>query len=374
MAKIVTITNPLTGQPAQVDQLDHTAQQIDDGLNIARGVSNPNLLDNSVFLPGCLVDQRQGYVVPLGTEVFSDSAMTTSVGKTSQYYNVIEKTSTYVKIWTGAANRYAPASTAVRGYATLNSEAIYTIDRWIVQSGYVLVNDGYITWGNAKSTGACQYKETIPVSVLPGKQLVFSIMTTTGVYTNTIVAPAVDEYSVKGVTVDGVVLDVRVYCNSDGTATFVLRKDSTIFSLNLVGIKFELGTTQTLAHQDSSGKWVLNEIPDYGEQLARCMAYAVQLDKNGGIGIVQNETTAYVTFPLSVPLKLRSGVHPVINQNYPAYAWTSKGTTTITNAVLNDNYNGKQVLSITLIGDFSGVQSGSVINSYLFAPFISNDL
>ena len=42
MAKITTITNPLTGQPAQVDQLDHTAQQIDDGLNIVRGVSNPN--------------------------------------------------------------------------------------------------------------------------------------------------------------------------------------------------------------------------------------------------------------------------------------------------------------------------------------------
>lgn len=30
MAQIVTITNPLTGQPAQVDQLDHTAQEIDD--------------------------------------------------------------------------------------------------------------------------------------------------------------------------------------------------------------------------------------------------------------------------------------------------------------------------------------------------------
>ena len=30
MAQIVTITNPLTGQPVQVDQLDHTAQEIDD--------------------------------------------------------------------------------------------------------------------------------------------------------------------------------------------------------------------------------------------------------------------------------------------------------------------------------------------------------
>ena len=32
MAKITTITNPLTGQPAQVDQLEHTAQQIDDAI------------------------------------------------------------------------------------------------------------------------------------------------------------------------------------------------------------------------------------------------------------------------------------------------------------------------------------------------------
>ena len=32
MAQIVTITNPLTGQPAQVDQLDHTAQEIDDAI------------------------------------------------------------------------------------------------------------------------------------------------------------------------------------------------------------------------------------------------------------------------------------------------------------------------------------------------------
>ena len=35
MAKITTITNPLTGQPAQVDQLEHTAQQIDDAISRA---------------------------------------------------------------------------------------------------------------------------------------------------------------------------------------------------------------------------------------------------------------------------------------------------------------------------------------------------
>lgn len=39
-----------------------------------------------------------------------------------------------------------------------------------------------------------------------------------------------------------------------------------------VAIKLELGDTQTLAHKEN-GVWVLNEIPDYGEQLRRCQRY-----------------------------------------------------------------------------------------------------
>lgn len=42
---------------------------------------------------------------------------------------------------------------------------------------------------------------------------------------------------------------------------------------DVYAIKLELGSQQTLAHQDADGNWVLNEIPDYGEQLARCQRY-----------------------------------------------------------------------------------------------------
>ena len=44
-------------------------------------------------------------------------------------------------------------------------------------------------------------------------------------------------------------------------------------SCKLIAIKLELGSQQTLAHQDENGNWVLNEIPDYGEQLRRCQRY-----------------------------------------------------------------------------------------------------
>ena len=51
MAQIVTITNPLTGQPAQVDQLDHTAQEIDDGIGF-----------ESTEYPGCYYRMVSGVV------------------------------------------------------------------------------------------------------------------------------------------------------------------------------------------------------------------------------------------------------------------------------------------------------------------------
>ena len=47
---------------------------------------------------------------------------------------------------------------------------------------------------------------------------------------------------------------------------------STDNSAIIIAIKLELGDTQTLAHKEN-GVWVLNEIPDFGEQMRRCQWY-----------------------------------------------------------------------------------------------------
>ena len=44
-------------------------------------------------------------------------------------------------------------------------------------------------------------------------------------------------------------------------------------NIDILAIKLEYGDTQTLAHQDENGVWVLNEIPDYAEQMAICEQY-----------------------------------------------------------------------------------------------------
>lgn len=44
-------------------------------------------------------------------------------------------------------------------------------------------------------------------------------------------------------------------------------------TITLIAAKLELGPTQTLAHQDAAGNWVLNEVSEYGDQLRRCQRY-----------------------------------------------------------------------------------------------------
>ena len=86
------------------------------------------------------------------------------------------------------------------------------------------------------------------------------------------------------ITTDPAHLDT-VFCNSQsGNGYFNFYSDGTTFAalrvfvngdtpIKIKAIKLELGDTQTLAHQDSNGNWVLNEIPKYEEELLKCRQY-----------------------------------------------------------------------------------------------------
>ena len=205
MAKIVTITNPLTGQPAQVDQLDHTAQQIDDGLNIARGVSNPNLLDNWYF--GNPVNQR---------------------GISSQ------------NPWPSNA---------------------YGIDRWILYGSNASLENGYIYF--PAGVVPTQVLDPSLYNSLVGKVATFSYLMNDG---NLITGTATITNGATTLFVDN--SEGQSYINANGGLQFYRNAE-----FGCIAVKLEIGSQQTLAHQDENGNWVLNEIPDYGEQLARCQRY-----------------------------------------------------------------------------------------------------
>ena len=73
--------------------------------------------------------------------------------------------------------------------------------------------------------------------------------------------------------------------------------------IDVLAAKLELGPTQTLAYQDEEGNWQLFELPDYGEELAKCQRYfqrikASSLYMRFGVSTPYSSTSAGVFIPL----------------------------------------------------------------------------
>lgn len=242
MATIVEMINPLTGLPEQVDKLDHTAQEIDDAVGRSlpgaaidasiQAKPNPNLLDNWYF--GNPVNQR---------------------GQAS---------------YTGA---------------------VYGLDRWKATNDNttVLISDGFIA---LSGNGAVPYiRQTLDnPSQLLGKAVTLSALLQDGTLKS---ATSILPSSFPSAN--------TLYCNIADVADLLVTssyisvqiKAKSGGSNNIVAVKLELGSQQTLAHQDADGNWVLNEISDYGEQLARCQRYFRR---------EKNNTTTRLVFGIGLPV------------------------------------------------------------------------
>ena len=152
------------------------------------------------------------------------------------------------------------------------SSAGYFLDRWKLVSGSVTINTDGITLNGTMQ----QVLETAPVG--------------------TVTASALTQAGVGEV--------VPTYNSETKTVTV------TAAGKKLVAVKLELGTEQTLAHQNSSGAWVLNEMPDYGQELTKCMRYLQIISTpyntsgNGvAIGYANNTVDLWVPIPLAVPMR-----------------------------------------------------------------------
>ena len=80
-------------------------------------------------------------------------------------------------------------------------------------------------------------------------------------------------------------------------------------SIKILAAKLELGSTQTLAHQEN-GVWILNEIPDFGEQLRRCQRYHLGDMQRDAPGRISENNTAYCVVPIPVTMR-QSSATPV---------------------------------------------------------------
>lgn len=171
----------------------------------------------------------------------------------------------------------------------------YVPDRWIITSsnGHIISNLIKATsYGGIKNSNGpnCRITQRLEnAAQYNGMTLTLSVLKNTGLHTFTKV-------------VSGWADTTDIFAGFSA-ATAWLNAGETI-----IAVKLEIGPTQTLAHREGD-KWVLNEIPDYGEQLRRCQRYFVRLgfaDQYCTVGLGLARDGNYISIPLTVPEDLRT--------------------------------------------------------------------
>lgn len=113
--------------------------------------------------------------------------------------------------------------------------------------------------------------------------------------------------------------------------------------ITILAAKLELGPTQTLAHQEN-GVWVLNEVPEYGEQLRRCLRHDYILgnaSQNCPIGIGTAYSNDGVVCVIQLPEYMRT--NPAVALSGEVQIRFSSTQILTATSVLNYGFSGDKV-------------------------------
>ena len=316
------------------------------------GGCNENMLDNAYFVgggaPGSFpINQRQGWVVPGGVTYYSDTGLTTSAGTTSGYVTATYVNTTYGTITVSGTTYYVAYGDMVRGYVNVGTE--YTIDRYLIPSFIVLTIEDCLKIKAIASNNARLVRQPFLAKDFAGCTLTMSMLVKSSLNTrvqcalyggnnsaNLAVTYATTSTSQEGtgenflISCTGTIPDNPTYPYVSATFGFV-NYQPIGSEAEIVAIKLELGSTQTLAHQDENGNWVPNEVPNFQQELAKCQDYL--LDFVGfpsttpgeiiGVGFCRNNNLARIMVPTPVTFKTLPAVEAV--NMYMAYT-KSDGT------------------------------------------------
>lgn len=147
--------------------------------------------------------------------------------------------------------------------------ATYSIDRWLCHGSVRLIDGGIEVSRKGSPYGYGYFLQKLGCSI-DGKTVTASVLTSDGVLRwGTLVATS-EEQTVPGTDDDMSGLKV-----SSNSFKFSIGSYDNVYKIVAVGL--ELGSQQTLAHKEN-GVWVLNEIPNFGDQLAECQRYYIEGD------------------------------------------------------------------------------------------------
>ena len=273
--------------------MDNFNQRINETNIALQKMVNPNLLDNWYFSNP--VDQRGGYVVPPGTDYYYIGGETVA-GTTAAYYTVKSVDTNGNATFAIDGTDYWCIGKGVRGY----TGGGYGIDRWkqLYDSTYCLIQDGYVSFYGT------DFGQMIETKIIPlNTPLTYSVLTAEGILGSITFQFDGTQSQLVFQLIGETKFRANFIYNWGNTYTpFFLQTEGNV--INVVAMKLELGSQQTLAHQDADGNWVLNEIPNYGEQLARCQMYRMQYGLHAQWVATQVQTD-YIDFSIYLPVSMR---------------------------------------------------------------------
>lgn len=155
---------------------------------------------------------------------------------------------------------------------TLGASQNSPISRWRCPGGTSEIIDSGLVVKKSDSSYGYGILSTVVTdrAYLLGKQVTVSILTTegfsssTGVITSDVNTALYTSYGNSG-------SHFRVYYTNEGFLAEIISIEDN--DPAIIAVKAELGSRQTLAHQDSDGNWVLNEIPNFASEFSKCSQY-----------------------------------------------------------------------------------------------------
>ena len=153
----------------------------------------------------------------------------------------------------------------------------YTIDRWFFgcdsEESKVMVGAGGIGLRSAENSGYNNLEQRIPKSRFLSGVYTLSFLVSNPGETKQVYIFGVDTVWDP----QGTLCSITAYvdCNTlTDIVTIGLQKSISATPLTVIAAKLELGSQQTLAHQDAAGNWVLNDPPpDKTLELLKCQWY-----------------------------------------------------------------------------------------------------
>lgn len=208
---------------------------------------------------------------------------------------------------------------------TYTPTSSYTIDRWRADgNGTITLKDGYIDVFNNNSwcsvmqyidNPKCFAGKTLTVSMLRRDETPLKLMF------------YVDGKSLGEVLKTDKLVSTTVTLPDNVSSFAVLFGASTNKTSSILAAKLELGDTQTLAHK-KGGVWVLNEIPDFGEQLRRCQRYYRRWTgaDNKPLGVAVRRESKLLELVFSLDTAMRVVPSLTFNGSFvcvPTFTWCS---------------------------------------------------